>query len=63
MDNIVEEFSQIKPSMIDKILEYLETGKFEGQISLAFVTSYSKVVELADIDGNGEYLYMYYITK
>ena len=30
MDNIVEEFSQIKPSMIDKILEYLETGKFEG---------------------------------
>ena len=48
--------------MIDKILEYLETGKFEGQISLAFVTSYSKVVELADIDGNGEYLYMYYKT-
>ena len=60
MDNITEELSQIKSSLIENVLKYLETGKFENRTNAVYVNAYSKVLELADIDENGKHLYRYY---
>jgi Cullin family/Cullin protein neddylation domain len=60
MEAIESNLSGIKSSLIENVLVYLETGKFENRTNNAYVSAYSKVLELADIDENGKYLYDYY---
>ena len=60
MDNITAELAGIKNSLIDNVLKFLETEVFENRTNSAYVNAYSKVLDLADIDENGKYLYLYY---
>ncbi|OMJ91564.1 hypothetical protein SteCoe_5815 [Stentor coeruleus] len=60
MDLLESELSVIKSSVIDSLLNSLDTGIFENRTSVAYVQAYSKVLEAADIDENCKYLYNYY---
>lgn len=60
MEQIEKELEAIKISLIDNVLKFLETGIFENRNNTVYVNAYSKVLELADIDENGKYLYEYY---
>ncbi|OMJ79173.1 hypothetical protein SteCoe_20874 [Stentor coeruleus] len=60
MDLVESELLEIKKSLIDNVLAYLDTGIFENRTNVAYVQAYSKVLELADQDENGKYLYDYY---
>lgn len=57
--NFNQEIAEIERVIISKLLEFLETGSFNKTHS-NYVTAYSKVLELADMDGVAQSVYDYY---
>jgi hypothetical protein len=47
--------------LVDFLIEYLDTRVFRNKNNQTYVRAYSKVLDLADQDDNGEHVYKYYI--
>lgn len=52
---------EIQTQLVDYLLEYLDTGVFRNKNNQTYVRAYSKVLDLADQDDNGEHVYKYYV--
>ena len=58
---VTQGMQEIQTQLVDYLLEYLDTGIFRNKNNQTYVRAYSKVLDLADQDDNGEHVYKYYV--